>query len=183
MTYSIGFRAPSRRDLIAVWCDDMLADLADDDRYADPGLPAQENPGEISAQALARLHAMVTQRMLDRDAFAHWFGRYNSTRRYPEVDWAPDDRIAVEDLRAAIANGSVLLRNPASRFSYIARSPASTLLFVDGQCFECCDDTAAFAARLCAEDRIEANPALTNRTLALICELYNQGSVALDAEV
>jgi 50S ribosomal protein L16 3-hydroxylase len=182
MTYSIGFRAPSRSDLIAGWCDDMLADLGDDDRYGDPGLPSQDNPGEISTQALARLHAMVTQRMLDRDAFAHWFGRYNSTRRYPDVDWVPDDPIAMEDLRAAIANGSVLLRNPASRFSYIVRSPDSTLLFVDGQCFECRDDTAAFAARLCAADRIEADPAMTNTTLTLICELYNQGSVAFDAE-
>jgi 50S ribosomal protein L16 3-hydroxylase len=182
MTYSIGFRAPSRRDLIAAWCDDLLVELADDDRYADPGLPLQNNPGEISAQALAQLHAMVTQQMLDQDAFARWFGRHNSSPRYPDVSWEPDEPIAIAELRLAIANGSVLHRNPASRFSYIARSSDSVLLFVDGQCFECRDDTAAFAERLCADDRVEVDPRLTNAVLALICQLYNQGSVALDAE-
>ncbi len=53
MTYSIGFRAPSRAELIAGWCDDLIAGLEDDDRYTDPGLAAQTNPGEISAEAIA----------------------------------------------------------------------------------------------------------------------------------
>lgn len=182
MTYSIGFRAPSCHDLVAAWCEGMLADLSDDDRYADPDLPRQDNPGEISAPAIARLHAMVTQRLLDRDAFARWFGRYNSTRRYPDIDWTPEVPITIEDLRVTMADGPIVHRNPASRFSYIAQPANSVLLFVDGHCFECRDDTAVFARSLCAKDRVETDPAYGDATLALICALYNHGSVALDNE-
>src|SRR3546814_3127709 len=70
MTYSIGFRAPSRGELIADWCDHLLDSTRDDDRYDDPNLQVQKNPGEISAQAITQLHAMVIGKMLDRDAFA-----------------------------------------------------------------------------------------------------------------
>jgi 50S ribosomal protein L16 3-hydroxylase len=182
MTYSIGFRAPSRRDLVAAWCDEVLPDLSDDDRYADPGLARQDNPGEIAAPALARLHAMVTEQLLDRDAFARWFGRYASTPRYPDVDWAPEDPVTIEDLRATIVDAPTLQRNAASRFSYIAQTADRTLLFVDGRCFECSDDTAAFARALCAEDRVQTDPRSSDATLALICELYNHGSIAFEAE-
>ena len=58
MTYSVGFRAPSRAELIAHWCDHLLAELADDDRYADPDLAPQANPGEIAPAALDRLQCV-----------------------------------------------------------------------------------------------------------------------------
>lgn len=180
MTYSIGFRAPSRRELIAAWCDDLLSCLSDDDRYADPGLAVQDNPGEISAQALAGLHAMVAERLLDRDAFAEWFGRYASTPRYPEVDWAPDAPLALAELRKAIAEGTALRRNPASRFSFIVRGADAVLLFVDGRSFACRGDAIALARRLCAEDRLEVEPAVTDGALALIQALCDQGSVAFE---
>src|SRR5688572_6389789 len=38
MTYSVGFRAPSRSELVAHFCDHVLGTLEDDDRYADPNL-------------------------------------------------------------------------------------------------------------------------------------------------
>lgn len=182
MTYSIGFRAPARSELIAGWCDEVLGELADDDRYADPGLPAQANPGEITAEAIARLHAMVTQRLLDRDAFARWFGGENSTPRYPEVDWRPDEPIAPDELRTAIAQGTAIHRNPASRFSFIAAQPL--LLFVDGQCFECEGEAADFARQLCAETGFAADPRLarSDGVLSLIAALYDQGSLALDQD-
>jgi 50S ribosomal protein L16 3-hydroxylase len=99
MTYSIGFRAPSRAELIGNWCDDLVADMVDDDRYEDPGLPAQVNPGEITPKALTALHAMIAEKLADRTAFARWFGGYNSTRKYPDMDWAPDEPLEIEDLR------------------------------------------------------------------------------------
>ena len=94
MTYSIGFRAPSRSELITSFADDLVTEMEDDDRYTDPGLPTQANPGEISPEALAALHAMITEKLADREAFARWFGGYNSTPKYPEIDWAPEEQSA-----------------------------------------------------------------------------------------
>ncbi len=186
MTYSIGFRAPSRSELIAHWCDHLLADMQDDDRYSDANLHTQKNPGEISSEAIAQLHAMVTEKMLDRNAFARWFGQYNTTRKYPDIDWQPEEPIEVEELRDLIlsasgAGGFSLYRNPASRFSFI-RKNNSVLLFVDGHRFECSNETTALAEQLCAQDRIKIDSDLLNSDAAihLVATLYNQGSVAFD---
>lgn len=175
MTYSIGFRAPSRSELIADFADDLVAGMEDDDRYTDAGLVAQRNPGEISAGALTALHAMVTEKLADPEAFARWFGRYNSTPKYPDVDWAPEEAVSAEEVRDRIASGAILARNPASRFAF-ARQGDALLLFVDGECFECAGETAAFAARLCAEDASSAG----GGDAALVAQLINQGSIAFD---
>ena len=183
MTYSVGFRAPSRSELIGNWCDDLLAELDDDDRYADPGLTAQTNPGEISANALARLHTMVTEKLADHDGFARWFGKYNSTPKYPDMEWQPDQPIAAVELRGYLAGGAAMIRNPASRFSFIRQAAGAVLLFVDGECTECKGEVAALAELLCAADRFEVDPPLMNSQAAmeLAARLFNQGSLAVEA--
>ena len=182
MTYSIGFRAPSRSELIGHWCDDLLAGMQDDDRYEDANLQQQKNPGEISKGALTALHAMITAKIGDRAAFTRWFGQYSSTPRYPDMDWRPEEPVEIEPLRKSLARGVPLSRNPASRFSFIRQDAPPLLLFVDGQCFECFEETLAFAEILCAQDRITLDPGLINSeaAMALIATLINQGSVALD---
>jgi 50S ribosomal protein L16 3-hydroxylase len=183
MTYSIGFRAPARSELIAHWCDDLLANLSDDDRYNEAHLYMQKNPGEISPQAVAQLHAMITEKMLDQNAFARWFGQYNTIRKYPDIDWQPDEPIEIDELRTFLTDGFPLCRNPASRFSFI-RKDNSILLFVDGQCFECDAETSTLAEQLCAQDRIKIAPNLLNSdaVVNLIATLFNRGSVAFDEE-
>jgi 50S ribosomal protein L16 3-hydroxylase len=182
MTYSIGFRAPSRSELIGDWCDDLLPRLSDDDRYGDPDLARQTNPGEIASAAIGRLHAMITQTLADRNGFARWFGEYNSTPKYPDADWTPEVRVDIHDLREDVANGATLTRNPASRFSFIRGEAGAITLFVDGQSFDCDAHAAAFAERLCAQDRLAVEPASINAASVaeLIVQLINQGSIAVE---
>jgi 50S ribosomal protein L16 3-hydroxylase len=187
MTYSVGFRAPARSELIAYYCDDVLERLCDDDRYADPDLVRQDNaaghnPGEIAPEALARLHEMVTARMLDRDAFARWFGEYSSTPKYAEVDGHPEEPIDVAELRAMLADGEALHRNPASRFSFVRQGEGAVVLFVDGRSFDCVGDGVVLAERLCVEDVLDADAAsaLSDEGLVLLAALYNQGSLGFE---
>ncbi len=182
MTYSIGFRAPSRSELVSHWCDALLDDLDDDDRYRDPDDMTPGNPGEISAQALHRLHDMVTRTMQDRDAFARWFGQYTSTRRYPDIDWSPEEPIDRETLQAMAAGNVTLSRNPASRFSYVESDGGCVLLFVDGACHECRDAAAAFARSLCAQPHLsmERDWMSAPEAAAVIAALYNTGAVTFD---
>ena len=188
MTYSIGFRAPSSSELIGYWCDDLLAEMQDDDRYndkfEDTNPMVRKNPGEISAGEIDRLHKMVTGKMEDRDAFVRWFGQYSSTRKYPDMDWRPEEPMQVEQLRTYVTAGLTLHRNPASRFSFIEQPTDLLLFFADGQCFECARETMAFAQQLCAQDRISIDPELTqsDSTMALIAALFNQGSVTFDQQ-
>jgi 50S ribosomal protein L16 3-hydroxylase len=184
MTYSIGFRAPSRHELITSFADDLVAEMEDDDRYVDPGLATQANPGEISADALAALHEMVTEKLADRSAFARWFGEYTSAPKYPEVDWKPEELADAEELRSWIANGEPLTRNPASRFSFVRQHGGAVILFVDGESFDTTGQATALAELLCAQDTMIIDPELTQSetTMALMVQLYNQGSIAFDQE-
>jgi 50S ribosomal protein L16 3-hydroxylase len=180
MTYSVGFRAPSRAELIAAWCDEALQDTRETDRYGDAGLAApQDNPGEITPEALARLHAMLTQSLNDAEGFARAFGKYATTPRYPDADWAPARPISLKRLRAATAVGAVVERNPASRFSYVVQGPETTLLFVDGQCLECGAETSALARALCAAPQMPLAPDMTGAGLELVQTLLNAGSLTL----
>ena len=182
MTYSIGFRAPSRSELVAHFCDHLLGSLEADDRYADPDLRRQANPGEIAPAALARLHAMVTETVADGDAFARWFGAYVTSPKYPELDWAPDKPIPQDELHRRLRAGDALCRNAASRFSFIARGSGEALLFVDGQCHACTGDAATLAEALCARERLVVEPALlaSAEVMEMIGLLVAQGSLAFD---
>lgn len=185
MTYSIGFRAPSRHELIGLWVDEVLGGLAEDDRYADPGLALQANPGEITADALARMQAMVVEALAARSGFADWFGRHTTARKYPEMDWQPDWQVDAAIVRRALGEGSVILRNPASRFAFVAQADdAGVQLFVDGEGYPCEGPLATLARALCATDSIAIDPALvrSDAVIALLVRLINAGSLALEGE-
>ena len=126
---------------------------------------------------------MIAGKMQDPEAFARWFGVYNTTRKYPDVDWRPSVPLDGAQVRQGLAENVPLLRNPASRFSFV-RQEAAVLLFVDGQCFDCADETAAFAEQLCGQYPLATGPSWLRsaRTLELISKLYNQGSMAFDRE-
>lgn len=184
MTYSVGFRAPSRAELVADFCEDVPEDMSDDDRYCDPGLPMQDNPGEITSPALDGLYAMLAEGLSDRKAFARWFGEYTSEPKYPDIDWRPEDPASAEQLREVLASGAPLQRNSASRFCFIREDADAVLLFVDGVCFECDGVAGECAARLCAEPSVTVAAAYiqSDAAMELITDLYNQGSVAFGIE-
>lgn len=183
MTYSVGFRVPSQEDLIGSWCDDLLAGLTEEIRYCDPQLPPQENPGEISAAAIDKLHGLITDKLADRQAFARWFGAYNSTPKYPEIDWTPEEQIVAAQVAQMLAADEIIGRNPASRFAFHDISESLSLLFVDGETVECTGPLIALAKQLCADDEIEAadildiSRAQPELIYELLAKLINQGSI------
>lgn len=184
MTYSIGFRAPSRDELVVQWTEHLLDQSESDLHYADPDLALQDNPGEIAPEALAGLHAMITEKLQDRQAFARWFGQYNSMPKNLDIDWAPEVPIDAADLRALVSAPVSLTRNPASRFSFVRESAGSVMLFVDGQSYPCADECALFAERLCEIDEITVGPGdvKSQSTVAVIVALLNLGSIEIAEE-
>lgn len=180
MTYSIGFRAPSRHDLMVEWTEHLVEDLADDDRYADPDLTRAADPGEIAPTAIDRLHAMAIEKLLDRDAFARWFGQHHSAPKYAEADWRQEEPVTIADMAALVEDGAVLLRNPASRFAFL-REAEGLLLFADGNAFPCGGVSAALAERICAQDHLVLDPSLSD-AIELLTALVNQGSLMIDEE-
>ena len=184
MTYSIGFRAPSRAELVEGWAEHQADAMAEDERYADPDLAVQPHPGEISASAIDRLHAMALDALADRDAFARWFGLHNSLPKYAETDWRPEQPIGQEMVRALLRQSVPLSRNPASRFAFIRGQDGALTLFADGHGFDCAGESAALAEALCAGSSLTVDPALSGSApvLTLIAALIDQGSLAFEED-
>lgn len=182
MTYSIGFRAPSRAELIEAWADDMIPDLSDSDRYADPRLVQQDNPGEISAEAIAQLQGMIAETLQDRTRFVRWFGQYNTAPKNHEIDWRPEDTADADDIARELDLGAPMIRNPASRFAFVRTEGSSVMLFADGAAYACTGDAAEFAQAICAQDRLEVARNSPPEVLELIAALYNAGNIAFGLE-
>ncbi|WP_374406701.1 JmjC domain-containing protein [Pelagerythrobacter sp.] len=162
MTYSIGFRAPSRGDLVSAWADHMLDRLDEDDRYTDVDLNPGADPGEISTAALARLHDMAVGALADRAAFATWFGAYITAPKDERLDWAPEEQISAADLGSGAAGPLRLERNPAIRFSFIRQNAGEVTLFAAGRTYACNGPAAAVAQRICADARFALDPEVTS---------------------
>ena len=77
-----------------------------------------------------------------------------------------------------------LLRNPASRFSFVRSEAGAALLFVDGECFDCAAEAAALAELLCAAEQITVAAELASATAALdlLAALFKRGSVAFEPD-
>jgi ribosomal protein L16 Arg81 hydroxylase len=86
MTYSIGFRAPSHRDMITYFTDTVAEHrVAAGAMYTDTELVAQSNPGMIAPAAVAKAKSAIRSAVLsalDDDVFfANWFGSYVTKSR------------------------------------------------------------------------------------------------------
>lgn len=182
MTYSVGFRAPSRRELIVGFSETIVDNLAEGERYCDPEPLAEETRGEIGPKTLARLQAMMAKALLDRDEFARWFGEFTTQPRNTDIDWRPTDPVTTDEVLEQFAVGMALTRNPAMRLAFIRREAAAADLFVDGECYACEGALAAFAELCCAQSRIVPTPALaaSPAILDLLVELVNQGALAFE---
>ena len=184
MTYSIGFRAPAQRELIMDWADSLLDNDSDGPRYEDPDHTPQANPGEITAKSIDRLHSLLLEKLLDREAFARWFGAHNSKSKYPDIDWSPEEPVSAAEVRGALAYRKGLSRNPASRLSFIRHRANAILLFVDGERFECTEETMAIAEELCARGHLVLDPHLAHAEAAVsfLVMLINKGVFAFDED-
>ena len=178
MTYSIGFRAPSRADLLGHWVDALIDGLAEDDRYTDGALLAAASAGEIDGASLARLHDMVRDVLNDGEAFAAWFGRFATAPKYPELLSAPRRALSSERFAARLARGGRLVRDPASRYGFV-RDGQGVTLFVYGEAYPCRGAAARWAERLCADRAAFIVPAdlRASAALALALQLYNRGAL------
>ena len=183
MTYSVGFRAPSRSELIAGFTEDILAAAKDDDRYTDPDPLVPSGRGEIASETIDRLHAMVTDALRDRAAFARWFGAYNTRPKDADIDWRPDEPLTLDVAQELMAEGTALLRNPAVRLAFIRRGK-SVDLFADGECFPCAAESAAFAEHLCSAARVPTSYDMAQcpPTTGLVVELANRGAIAFETD-
>lgn len=182
LTYSIGFRAPSRQELLASFTDHLLARPDGDIRYRDPGLLPALNPGIIDATALDRVEQLLRQALQwNRTELRDWLGGYLSEPK-PAFEPEPLARpLGRNTLTRRLTTGATLGRHPGSRLLYYANPDGSLTLFADGRCFTLARDSAWLGELLCRQQDYPGSdlaPALRQSVATtLLLELINGGSL------
>ncbi|MFG1172940.1 JmjC domain-containing protein [Erwiniaceae bacterium CAU 1747] len=90
LNYSVGFRAPSGRELISSFADHILSRELGSYRFSDPEVQPRENPAEILPAELAGIRQMMLDMIDQPQQFNQWFGEFISQSRH-ELDVAPPE--------------------------------------------------------------------------------------------
>jgi 50S ribosomal protein L16 3-hydroxylase len=178
MTCSVGFRAPSHREILQEFSDFVGRRLSEEVRFADPDLVPQTNPGQMTAEALLAVHRILRRYVDDRDMLSEWFGRYMTMPKYQEEE-ADVGTYRLEDVRGYALAGKLFTRNEGSRFAFQEHG-REIWLFVDGRRYPCREVKADLVKKLCAD--LTINPEAFSHTegnLQLLVDLLNHGSLYL----
>lgn len=179
ITLSVGFRAPSHAEVVDELSQDLIFGLTDDQRFSDPDLQIQANPGEISATAIQHIKQIMLDQLTD-EHITHWFGRYMTERKYG--DDTATETLEMDEWQAALEQDVLLWRHPAARLAY-SRQQDTALLFADGSALTC---TLPFAELVCRElelDYQQLQPLLSDeQNIRALHALINQDTLLLDED-
>ncbi len=178
ITCSVGFRAPSHREMLQEFSDYVGRELSEEVRFADPDLVPQTNPGHLTAEALQTAHRILRRYVDDQDRLADWFGRYMTVPKYQQEE-SDVETYGLQDVRRHASAGRLLARNEGSRFAFQEHG-SEIWLFVDGRRYTCPDIQTALVKTLCADLTIDPAAFLhTEGNLQLLVDLLNHGSLYL----
>lgn len=160
MTISIGFRAPSVEELGSELLHQAAELLGSQDRFTDPELTESMHPNQIKPADVAKLKALLLEKLLDDDNLAATLGKLMTEPKYAD-----------EYVRYPVESG-VIRQRPDSRLAYFVEGGKVTV-FANGETIptEVSED---FVKRLCSSDII-TNENLTDEQVALIGELIDLG--------
>lgn len=105
LTYSVGFRAPSNKELVGHFSDHILIHGQQDCLFEDPQRRSQQSSGELLCEDLDRLYDEVIRTFHQKDLFKHFIGSYLTLPKYqlspdatsidPFEVWEPDTEVEV----------------------------------------------------------------------------------------
>lgn len=176
LTYSIGFRAPSRQELLHHYLDDLLPEISNE-TYSDPDLTLQESSAEITASACSRIRALMQTPFLDEANLDRWFGCY-ITRLPDQIDITPAARLDSDAFAEFCLRVNGLRCHHACRTVFMRRGN-DYILFVNGKAYPLPADYAAFVTTLSGARELDPTQLRDYAghavTAAVLQDLYNRG--------
>ena len=179
MTYSVGLRAPSLREIASSWFEAVL-ETVPEAHYRDGELRPQPHSAEISRHAMNRAVELIdalTERSDDQKR--RWFGRY-VTEPKPNLLVDPrDSPLSAVEFRRRLEQIGTVRRHPFSRFAHYGGDDGSDWLFVAGAEYRVDSRQRAFAEVLCQWREVHfgfvAEWIECADCLALMTQLFNAG--------
>jgi len=181
MTWSVGFRAPSLRDMFLDLSEWLYQRLPEDVMYADPDLAVTEaGRGEISAHAFTRMRALLRTAMnVDDGILDGWFGQF-MTEPKPWLACETSENTPARDMfHSRLASGDALVRDTRALLAWRSSS-AGTVLFVNGEAWDAGGDLEGLLELLCTQRRFSMpllEPYLHETGLALLRRLHEHGAL------
>ncbi|MCK0553124.1 50S ribosomal protein L16 3-hydroxylase [Pantoea ananatis] len=179
LNYSVGFRAPSGRELISGFADYALANELGSLRYSDPEVPARDCPSLILPQEVEGLRKVMLDVVNQPAQFEQWLGEFISQSRH-ELDVAPPEPpYQPDEIYDALQQGDVLSRLGGLRVLTLGNA-----VYINGERVECAHPAVmavlAHNHEIALEDLADAldDPAV----LAQIAGLVNAGYWYFSAE-
>ena len=180
MTYSIGFRAPTAREMVERFLQ-HLPDVIDvaDGRYGDPDLRSTTTPARIDARMQRRLARMLASVRWDRTVVDRFVGAMLSEPAASAIFQRPHPPMSWRAFNRAVGNGATLALDRRARMLY-----DGDRIYVNGE------DIGRIAlhsallhladARTFTPAGDKATTALPEATLRALYEQYTAGVVHVD---
>ena len=177
MTWSLGMRAPSGADILMALGEWLASFRNEGERYADPGIPPADRPGEINAEAIRKFRELCASVTQTEKIFPEFLGTFLSAYRLAHQPAPPIDSSTAADLGKALKKGAILRHNPWTRLLWLELN-GSAILFAAGSSTLCTVETAM---NICDPSRLETTAdEFTEDELSLCRQLINQGHLYLD---
>ena len=133
LTYSIGFRAPSGRELLAAALRRGLARADASSLYGDPHLRPARHAGELSASALRELRRLA-EREWKGLAGPEFAAAVGAMLTEPKAGVSPLHPLDPKRVAQRLRHGASLVRVPGARLAF-TRHRGRALLFAEGHVF------------------------------------------------
>jgi len=184
MTYSVGFRAPTHRDLVGDFLQHALEQIDPDARYSDPDLTPVEHPGALNDDARTKVRDLLYGLIDDNDTVDRWLGRYLTRPTRDRAAVPPRRSVSADALTDALQQGTALRRGPVAHLAFLEHDDGTATLFVNGEA-RSLDDALAYAAPLVTGRRHIPADTLTPHLddeafVTLLTDLVNEGVLELD---
>jgi len=156
MTCSVGFRAPSWREMALSWCEELIERSLPDGRYLDPPLSPQMESAEIRPEVFERIGEQL--RVLQTDTperLRDWLGRHLTEAKDNLQTHPREAPLAPETFEAELDRHGSLQRTGYARLAF-SRGETTNRLFVNGQSIELASGHTGFLHAITQERHLHA---------------------------
>jgi 50S ribosomal protein L16 3-hydroxylase len=187
MTCSVGFRAPSLREMAAAWFEQTIEHHLPLTRYRDPPLKPQAAPGEIRADALSAFKELLQSRLDGLERNDRWFGCF-ITEPKEHLQVSPRDRsLSPEFFLNRFRETAVIHRHGFTRMAFSRQDgDGNDTLYANGQAYTLPSESGDFLPVITRYRELHfgyLQEWLAQRVnLELLCQLYNDGHLEFDHE-
>jgi 50S ribosomal protein L16 3-hydroxylase len=185
MTCSVGFRAPTLREMATAWFETTIEQRLPQTRYRDPALKPQASPGEILPTALKDFNALLQGCLDELTQDNRWFGRFiTEPKEHLQVE-ARHPPLNDADFLNRFRQAAVIHRHGYTRLAFSRRDgDGLDTLYANGQAYTLPSESGDFLPVLSRYRELHfgylqewlAQPVY----LSLLCCLYNDGHLCFE---